>query len=577
MEILLIFAFISGLITIAAPCIWPLLPIILSATATGGHRKPLGVTLGIIISFALITLSISYIVKIIPFDPEILRLFAVAVIGLLGFTLFVPKLSGILEGYVSRLSGRFTVNNQGNGFLGGLVTGFALGLVWTPCAGPILATIATLAATAQVNSAIILITIVYVIGVGIPLFLFALIGRSIFLKSKYLSPYLGKIQQGFGVIMILTALLIFTNYDKVLQVKLLDFFPSYGNFIIKLENNTKVKDQLDKIRKQESKPITNNKKVFNVDQDTPAPEFVGITKWLNLPADKKILTLKELRGKVVLIDIWTYTCINCIRTLPHVTGWYEKYKDEGFVVVGVHSPEFEFEKKTENVQNAMKQYNITYPVAQDNDFATWNAYSNQYWPAKYLIDKEGSIRYYHFGEGNYNETEKAIQDLLKEAGKDVNTSLQEMEDQTPRSQNSPETYLGSERMQYLSPNGKVETGSYKFSLPKNIPVNYFSFGGEWDIMGEYSSSRKGSILEYNFQASKVFLVMRPGDNKPKQIKVYLDGKLVTTGNGKDVISGSVTADSDRLYELIYLKSPGNHTLRLEFQDAGTEVFAFTFG
>ncbi len=579
MELLLVFAFVSGLITILAPCIWPLLPIILSATATGGHRKPLGITLGIIFSFGLVTLTISYIVKVIPFDPNVLRLFAVVVIGLLGFTLLIPKLSGILEGYVSRLSGKFAIQNQGNGFWAGLLTGLALGIVWTPCAGPILATIATLAATQQVNSSIILVTIVYVIGVGIPLFLFATLGRRLFLGSKRLSPYLGRIQQIFGGVMILTAVLIFTNYDKVLQVKLLDFFPSYGSFIVKLESNSSIKQQLDNLKGGTNKNDDMIGKPFDMTDSNglpnlgKAPEFVGINNWLN----SKPLTMSELRGKVVLIDFWTYTCINCIRTLPHVTGWYNKYKDQGFVVVGVHTPEFEFEKDTKNVENAIKQYKIDYPVAQDNDYATWNAYSNQYWPAKYLIDANGVVRYIHFGEGKYEETEKTIQDLLKEAGKNIDSPLQKMDDQTPKSQNSPETYLGSKRMQYLVPNGKVETGSYRFTLSKNIPVNYFSFGGEWDVMSEYSSSRKGSVIEHNFQASKVFLVMRPTDNKSKKVKVFLDGKLVTSGSGKDVINGIVTVDSDRLYELINLESWGNHTLRLEFQDAETEVFAFTFG
>lgn len=579
MEILLLFAFVSGLITIAAPCIWPLLPIILSATATGGHRKPLGITLGIIISFGLVTLTISYIVKIIPFDPNILRIFAVIVIGLLGFTLLIPKLSAVLEGYVSRISGKFAIGNQGNGFWAGLLTGFALGIVWTPCAGPILATIATLAATQKVNSSIILVTVVYVIGVGIPLFIFSAAGRRLFAGSKKLSPYLGRIQQVFGAVMIVTAVLIFTNYDKVLQAKLLDLFPSYGNFIVGLESNNKIKQQLDKLKggKNGTNDMIGN--AFEMPKSTTlpnlgkAPDFVGINNWLN----SKPLTISELRGKVVLIDFWTYTCINCIRTLPHVTGWYNKYKDQGFVVVGVHTPEFEFEKDTKNVENAIKQYKIDYPVAQDNDYATWNAYSNQYWPAKYLIDANGVVRYIHFGEGKYEETEKTIQDLLKEAGKNIDSSLQKMDDQTPKSQNSPETYLGSKRMQYLVPNERVESGSYRFTLSKNISVNRFSFGGEWDVMSEYSSSRKGSVLEHNFQASKVFLVMRPADRKSKQIKVYLDGKLVTIGSGRDVINGIVTVDSDRLYDLIDLKSAGNHTLRLEFEDGGIEVFAFTFG
>lgn len=575
MGILLIFAFVSGLITIAAPCIWPLLPILLTSTATGGHRKPLGVVIGIISSFAVFTLTISYIIKIIPFDPNVLRLFAVVVIGLLGLTLLIPKLSSFLEGYVSRLSGKFSIQNQGNGLWAGLITGLALGIVWSPCAGPILATIATLAATSRVNSAIILVTFVYVLGIGIPLFLFATFGRFIFTKSRSISKYTGRIQQVFGVIMILTAVSIYTNFDKTLQIKLLDLSPSYGNILTKFETSDKVKQQLDRLKGKTSESNVDQNNLFNI--DSPASDFTGITNWLNLPGNKQDLTMSELRGKVVLVDFWTYTCINCIRTLPHVTSWYEKYKDQGFVVIGVHTPEFEFEKKSENVLNAIKQYKINYPVAQDNNYETWNAYSNQYWPAEYLIDAKGNVRRTHFGEGEYDQTEKAIQELLIESGKKINASLEQMPDQTPRMRLSPETYLGSRRMQYLVPNGRVEIGSYRFTLSENTSVNHFSLGGDWDVMTEYSSSRKGSILEYNFAASKVFLVMRPGDSKPKRVKVYLDGKLVTSESGKDVINGTATVDSDKLYELINLESWGNHTLKLEFQDAGTEVFAFTFG
>lgn len=580
MEILLFFAFISGLVTILAPCIWPLLPIILSSSLNGGKPKSLGITLGIMVSFSVFILSISYLVKLFGLDPNIIRLFAVIVLVIMGLSMIVPTISRVLEGILSRLSGRFGQSFQKrSGFGGGFITGCSLGIVWTPCTGPILATIATLAATTNLNTGIILVTIVYVIGLGIPLFFFSYGGGRLIAKTRFVSGFTGRIQQVFGVVLLLTALAIYTNYDKVLQVKLLDSFPSYTQFLIGLESNPAVKKQLDILKENKEKTDEMIGKPFDMTDSNglpnlgKAPDLAGINNWLN----SKPLTISELRGKVVLIDFWTYTCINCIRTLPHVTGWYNKYKDQGFVVVGVHTPEFEFEKDTKNVENAIKQYKINYPIAQDNDYATWNAYSNQYWPAKYLIDANGIVRYIHFGEGKYEETEKIIQDLLREAGKNINSSLQEMDDQTPKNQNSPETYLGSKRMQYLVPNGKIETGSYRFTLSKNISINYFSLGGEWDVMSEYSSSRKGSVLEHNFQASKVFLVMKPADRKSKQIKVYLDGKLVTNGSGRDVINGIVTVDSDKLYELIDLKSPENHTLRLEFQDAGTEVFAFTFG
>jgi cytochrome c biogenesis protein CcdA/thiol-disulfide isomerase/thioredoxin len=569
-------------------------PIILSSTATGGHKKPLGITLGIMISFALFTLTISYIVRIIPFDPNALRLFAVIIIGFLGITLVVPQLSSLLEGYVSRLSGMFGNTNDParTGFWGGLITGLALGVVWTPCAGPILATIATLAATTAVNMQVVLVTIVYVIGVGIPLFLFATIGRVLFMRSRLLSQYTGRIQQVFGVIMILTAVAIYTNYDKTLQAKLLDAFPAYGNFVVDLESNDAVNNELEKLKgkKGESEksgavfelfPSNDEETLFNT--NTKAPEFIGITKWLN---PEKALTMESLKGKVVLVDFWTYTCINCIRTLPYVTSWYDKYKDDGFVVIGVHTPEFEFEKNTTNVLQAIKQYNIHYPVAQDNNFATWNAYSNQYWPAKYLIDKNGVIRYTHFGEGEYETTEKAIQVLLKETGKDVSKDILKLSDQTPKERLSPETYLGSKRMEYLYPNGHISNGKYRLVLSDNIPVNSFSLGGEWQVTDEYSRNlvTPKPILEYRFYANKVFLVLKPGFGTPVtggKVKVFLDGELVNETNAGidvDVEKGIVLVNKDNLYNLIDLKGkPGEHLLRLEFEDLGIEAYAFTFG
>ena len=575
MIILLFFAFISGLVTILAPCIWPLLPIVLSSSVTTARKKPLGITLGIMISFALFTLTVSYFVKLFNFDPNTLRLLAVVVIGFLGLTLVIPALSRVLEGFVSRISGVFGVSsNSSHGFWGGLITGLSLGLVWSPCAGPILATIATLAATRTVNFEIVLVTIAYVVGLGIPLFIFATLGSHLFTKTRFLSKYTGRIQQMFGVIMILTAVAIYTNYDKVIQVKLLDAIPSYSNFLYKLESSKSVQEQLDKLKDMKEKV----KKSMPVKSDLTsfgnAPEFVGINHWINTD---KALTLADLRGKVVLVDFWTYTCINCIRTLPFVTGWSEKYKDQGFVVVGVHTPEFEFEKKTENVLRAMEQYKINYPVAQDNDYATWNAYNNRYWPAKYLIDSKGVIRKVHFGEGEYEEMEKAIQELLKEAGNSVSDRLVQVADQTPKFRNSPETYLGSSRMQYLYPDGSIGNGSQVFNISKNIPANSFSLDGEWIIDNEHSVSGKDAVLEYNFIATKVFLVLRPPGSRVGQVKVFLDGKLADVlSGGEDAENGIITIDTDRLYNLIQLKSPENHLLRLEFTE-GIEVFAFTFG
>ncbi len=565
MTVLLLFAFLSGLVTIFAPCIWPLLPIILSATSTGGKKKPLGITLGLIISFGLLTLSIAYLIKIIPFDPNSLRLFAVVVIGFLGLTLVVPRLSANLEGFVSRLAGKIKPTQRGSGFLSGFITGGALGIVWTPCAGPILATIATLSATQSVNYSVVLITTSYVIGIGIPLFLFATLGNNFFSKSKILSRYTGRVQQFFGLVMIVTAILIFTNYDKVLQAKLLDAIPSYSNFLIGLESNQKVKDQLKLLKnnkKEKSFNFFTQMNLFNANYQ--APEFVGITKWLNTDGP---LSIESLRGKVVLVDFWTYTCINCIRTLPYVTSWYEKYKDKGFVVIGVHTPEFEFEKDTQNVLNAISQYKITYPVAQDNDYETWNAYDNLYWPAEYLIDKDGRVRRTHFGEGEYDQTEMAIQKLLEEKGTVAKESLVEIEEQTPRMALTPETYLGSDRIDRFASEQSVKPGLRAYTAPVSLPLHYFAYEGKWDIQDEYSVGKEKSKIILHFKANKVFLVMHPAGNNDF-VKVSLDNKE----------AAFVKIDEPKLYELINLKGEnGEHILKIELGTDDIKVFAFTFG
>lgn len=567
MIILLLFAFFSGMLTIFTPCIWPILPVILSSSI-GGKSRPYGVVLGLLTSFTILTLTLSSLVKVIPIDPEVFRYLAVGVISFIGIMMLVPRFSSFLEGLVSRLTGNIGITKQNKtGFGNGFILGTSLGVVWSPCAGPILASVATLAATQKVTLQVVFVAVSYVIGIGVPLLILTLFGQLIFTKTKTLAKHTGKIQQTFGLILIIVALGIITNTDRRIQAKVLDILPSYSNLLYIFENNKQVKTELQKLQGNE---IT--KSLSNLGQ---APDFVGIEKWLNTPIP---LSMNALKGKVVLVDFWTYTCINCIRTLPYITGWYEKYKDQGFVVVGIHTPEFEFEKKTENVMNAMKQYNIHYPVAQDNQYATWNAYRNQYWPAHYLIDAQGIIRETHFGEGKYKETEKSIQDLLSEMGKKPETSTIDLPDATPREQMSPETYLGYSRMERFVSLENVTGGTQNFTLPLSLPVHYFGFGGEWIVEKQFTTSKKNSVLEFMFSSNKVFLVITP--KTPEDIiKVLIDGKKADDSNkGIDVKDGFVTLDQPRLYNLIDLKEKKNsHLLRLEFDSEGIEVYAFTFG
>ncbi len=584
MTILILFAFLSGIVTIFAPCIWPILPIVLSAGATGGERKPLGIVMGLAVSFMLATLALAFVVQVIPFDPEVLRLFAVFVIALLGLTLIIPTLGARLEGVVSRfasIGGRFT-KNSGTGFWSGFITGFSLGLVWSPCAGPILATIATLAATQAVSFQVVLVTLAFVLGVSLPLFILAVLGKRVLTKTRALAPYTKRIQQSFGLIMILAAGAIYTGYDKTLQAKLLDTFPSYESFLNGLEKNDTVKQKLDELKgiDRESSLLKKEEPKLNMKSNLPqygqAPEFVGIEKWLNTDS---ALTMEGLRGKVVLIDFWTYSCINCIRTLPYVTGWYEKYKDQGFMVIGVHTPEFAFEKKTTNVVDALARYGINYPVAQDNNYGTWQAYNNRYWPAHYLIDPEGKIREYHFGEGNYKETEQAIQSLLEEAGRKASTDTLGIVGDTPGRGQTSETYLGSSRMERLLSPERVTGEAQMFTAPVTLKEDSFAYAGTWKVESERAIAENDTILTLRFNGKKVFLVMAPPNNSSSgSVKVFLDQNPITKElSGKDVIDGKVLVDADRLYELFDGKGmSGEHTLRLEFETPGTAAYAFTF-
>ena len=549
MFLLLAFAFLSGLVTVLTPCIWPLLPIILGVAGTNpDRRRPLAITAGIVTSFAVFTLATSTLVHLFHFDPNIFRTLAVVVIALLGLSLLLPAFNTLVESLISRLTSAAHPRPVGSAF----TTGLVLGLLWSPCAGPILAAIAFLAATGQVTGTAVAVTLAYALGTGLPLFIFSLAGQRLFTKVRFISAHTRLVQQIFGVIMILTAFAIYSNWDLVLQSRLSSFFPALNGF----ETTSAVQNQLSVLLHPFPGPSLSNSR-------PAAPDFVGITHWLNTDHP---LTLAELKGQVVLVDFWTYTCINCLRTLPHVTAWYDRYHSAGFTVIGVHTPEFEFEKNTANVEAAIRRFNIRYPVAQDNNYATWNAYQNQYWPAEYLIDATGVLRHTHFGEGDYAGTEALIRQLLSEAGHPVTSPPTDMPDLTSSSALSPETYVGADRMQHYYPSGNLPSGAQNFQLVSPPPVNTFSLGGQWQIQGEYSTAGARAVLAYNFFAQRVYLVLSPSSSGPGTLRIFLDGSLVSTQ----------TVDSDRLYTLINLPSPGEHLLRLEFTP-GINVFAFTFG
>ncbi|KXK10696.1 MAG: Thiol-disulfide oxidoreductase YkuV [Microgenomates bacterium OLB23] len=440
--------------------------------------------------------------------------------------------------------------------------GITLGIIWTPCVGPILASVLTLAATSQITLELVLITFSYALGTALPLFFIAYGGKRALATLPALKKNAAHIQKAFGVLILMTAFLIYFNIDRKFQTYILDVFPQYGAGLTALENNKKVDEALIKLRNSEPVIVPDLRA-----QKTPAPnrDFAGATRWLQ----SEPLTLDMLKGKVVLVDFWTYTCINCIRTFPYLTSWYEKYKSDGFVIIGVHTPEFEFEKNQQNVLAAMREYNITYPVVQDNDYHIWTSYSNRYWPAHYLIDKEGNIRYTHFGEGKYEETEHMIQKLLGESGVEVKKDVVAIKSNSPASRVTPETYLGYGRMERIASPEKIQNDiRTKYTIPSFIEQDFFAFGGLWRVTSEYAESSAGSTLDLMFQSQRVFLVMKPKDaQKPAAVRVMLNNKVVRT----------ITVNADKLYTLLELSEITQGRVTIQFNDEPIYVFAFTFG
>ncbi len=529
MLVLTIFAFLAGIVTILSPCILPILPVILASSVAdkASQKRPYGIVVGFVLSFTFFTLFLSSIVRVLGISADSMRTFSVIVIAVFGFSLIIPRVQLILESLFTRLANLLPSTAGRSGFGGGLVIGLSLGLLWTPCVGPILASVISLAISGTVTAQAMILTFFYSLGTAIPMYLIILGGNRALTRVPWLLRNSRNIQRGFGIIMILTSIMLAFGYDRQFQTYVLTKIPSYGAGLTKLEDNKLVSERL------------GNMGTASI----AAPELILGGEWFNLSGDP--LSIAGLKGKVVLIDFWTYTCINCQRTFPYLKSWHTKYQDDGLVIIGVHSPEFEFEKDTDNVKEAIKDFGIEYPIMQDNDFATWRAYSNRYWPAKYLIDSKGIIRYTHFGEGDYDETEKMIQSLLQEAGIEVNEKIDNPSYKTYG--RTPEIYLGTARYNPLDPVSKT---------------------GKWGGSAEYARPGVGSSLKLYFEAKSAYLVMRPVDPaKSSEVRVYLDDQFVKT----------IAVTSDKLYTLVDMDESGKHEIKLEFPGGDIELFAFTFG
>jgi cytochrome c biogenesis protein CcdA/thiol-disulfide isomerase/thioredoxin len=584
MALLILFGFVAGAATALSPCVLPVLPIALSAGATGGRRRPLGIVAGLAVSFTFATVALVYVISALGLPGDLLRKLAIFVLIAFGVTLMTPPLAARLEARLSRFAGVVGgPRSGGDGFWSGVAVGGSLGFVYAPCAGPILAGVITVSASQSFTAGRLAVALSYGIGSAAALYLLMLGGR------RAMAPLARRglgLQIATGAVMVVVALAMLGNYDVKFQNRIAGSLPGFlVNPSKPLEDTGAAHDALAEIRGAggglgeavaEAAPMP---ETTGLDSGLPvygpAPEFVDNQRWFNTPGDRP-LTLKSLRGRVVLVDFWTYSCINCLRTLPYLTAWDKRYRKDGLTIVGVHSPEFPFEKDPGNVEEAIERNGIEYPVAQDNDLATWNAYGNQYWPAEYFIDARGRVRFAHFGEGEYGEKEKVIRELLAEAGhapQGGDTHVSAVARSTGVT--TPETYLGAARAERFT-NPMLSPGLHDFHPPPPPGDDEFAYAGRWRITLDSATAAGGSSLDLHFDARRAYLVLGSLGHA-RHMRVLLDGHPIPNGlAGSDVRDGVVTISSQRLYNLVDLPRVEKHVLTLE-PEKGVTGYAFTFG
>jgi len=584
MILLLAFAFLAGAATAVTPCVLPVLPALLSASGTGGRRRPLGIVAGLTLTHTITIVGVASVVDGVGLADGTLRTLSIAVLTLFGVGLLVPRATDWIEQRLSFFS-RLAPRSGGEGFWSGLPVGGALGFVYAPCAGPILTAVISVSASQGTTGELVAVGVAYGLGSAATLLGLAIGGRRVIgrLRPGRRGPLL---QRAFGVVMVLTAVLMFSKLDLRFQTALAADLPSFlRNPTRELERSAAVEDRLARVRGRSlfDSSVTPARRARPPgDARRPelavlgsAPEFANTQRWFNSQA----LTITGLRGRVVLVDFWTYTCINCVATLPYLRAWDERYRRAGLTIVGVHTPEFAFEKSASNVQDAIRERGLRYPVVQDNEFGTWNAFGNQFWPAKYLIDADGRVRYTHFGEGDYDETEAAIRALLAEAGRrDLGgTARTRGELLTPGREATAETYLGAARARSFSPvSPRRGTHDYVLAGAASLPSSVFSLGGRWTIDDEAARAVRRATLRARLVAKGVFLVLASKDGRPRRVHVSLDGRPISTvAAGRDVHDGAVTVRRQRLYHLVRLPRTEEHVLTLRL-DRDVSGYAFTF-
>lgn len=567
--LILFLAYLGGMLTIFSPCVLPVLPFIFARSEQSFRRTGLPILLGMAATFTILAsfaaVGGAWLIAVNQYG----RYAAMGLLLLLGLALIFPALSDRLMRPFVALGGRLQQRaDQQSSVKGSLLLGVAVGFLWAPCAGPILGLVLAGAALHGANLYSAILLLVFAAGAATSLGLALLAGGRVF---KLMKRGLGAeewLRRGLGIAVVMGVVVIALGWDTkfLAQFSFFNTANTEQNLISKL-----------------AKPVH----VSNTDYARQAPPLLGATQWLNSPP----LTTEMLRGKVVLVDFWTYSCINCLRTLPYLKAWDAKYREQGLVIIGVHAPEFAFEKDQHNVEQAIHDLGITYPVAMDNDYAIWNAYKNEYWPAHYLIDAQGQIRHQHFGEGAYQQTEQMIQTLLKEAHNGqlrVSADLVQvagsgaaaaaMTDKTGR---SPETYLGYTRQQnFSSPELLTKDGAHQYSTPKLLKLNQWALQGDWQIGGQSILLKKsGGTISYRFYGRDLHLVLGSQNGKTIPFKVTIDGAVPDAMHGVDIdSSGNGIIKEQRLYQLIRQSGEiREHTFKIEFLDAEAEAFAFTFG
>ena len=550
MVVLLGISFLAGVITAVSPCVLPVLPIVLAGGASGEtRRRPYAIVAGLVVSFTVFTLSASALLMALGLPQDTLRNIAIALLFVVAATLLVPRFGMWIEAPFARLSRR-----PSGDLGGGFILGLSLGLVFVPCAGPVLATVSALSAEHRVGFRLVLLTLFYAAGAGLVLLLVALGGQRVTRRLRQTRSWW---RPALGVVMAAAAFAVIFNLDMTLQTAL-------GSYTTALQRHTEESGFAEKhlaTLRGSTGGVTLKRQAVphsNLPQYGAAPAFAGISDWLNTPRGKP-LTIAGLRGKVVLIDFWTYSCINCLRTIPHLQAWYAAYHKDGLDIVGVHTPEFAFEHVPSNVEGAVKRLGVTWPVALDNDYATWNAWSNQYWPADYLVDQSGQVRAYSFGESDYTKTEDDIRQLLG-----VNGRMTDVANRTPTELLTPETYLGPQRLDRSRYVGTrlVLNRPADYRLAGSVPQNDISYGGRWTLSGQTATPGKGARLALHYHAKDVYFVLSG------------HGRIAVTRDGKSL--PPIEVDGAKLYTVLSGNATTDGVLRFSVPP-GVRAYSFTFG